>query len=310
MSEIVLSILQEHDYNFIGYINKGGFGCCYLVRSLKYELNFVCKVVPDDDYDKSFLLSYKREVEALSKLNHPNIVRVYDVFTSANFLFIILEYCSGGNLQSIVEKSANGIDFHRVTKYAVEIIDALGYMHSKGYAHCDIKPSNILIDEFGRAKLADFGLSHFVDLKIKSTTNSHGGSLCFMSPELLLNKSNNPFKADIWALGVTLYILNTSRFPFKGKNMNTLLREIEFGPQQIPNIPEELWNVIDACLQIEPESRKSCLELREILVKRPNAELSMSYPMPRRTRHFSIFSKQPVILQPFKMRRTSCSSVY
>ncbi|EAX92088.1 AGC family protein kinase [Trichomonas vaginalis G3] len=309
MSEIILDILNHRDYNFLGYINKGGFGCCYLVRSLKYNMNFVCKVVPDDDYDKSFLMSYKREVEALTKFNHPNIVCVYDVFNSNNFLFIILEYCNGGSLQDFIEKYPNGVNYEKCKQYANQIVDALSYMHNLGYAHCEIKPSNILIDEFGRVKLADFGLSHIDDFKNKSTVGPCGGSLCFMSPEILLNKSNDPFKSDIWVLGVTIYYLASSKIPFKGKNLNAILREIEFGPQMINDIPEDLWTFIENCLKIEPTEIPSSQQLKSTCLVKPNSQLSVTAGHFRQ-RHFSILSKQPVILVPFKIKRTSNSSVY
>ncbi|EAY18943.1 CAMK family protein kinase [Trichomonas vaginalis G3] len=172
------------------------------------------------------MISYKREVESLVQFDHPHIVKVYDVFSSETEMFIILEYCSGGSLESIV-KSGKKITPKALFQYSKEISDAIYYIHSNGYEHCDIKPSNILLDQFGRIKLADFGLCCPCD--DTTTKKQYCGSLSFMSPESLVGKSCDPFKNDVWAFGVTLYYIIKRKLPFKGDNLPDLLRDIDLG---------------------------------------------------------------------------------
>lgn len=131
MLNTIRPLLLDKGYELLDYINKGGFGSCYLVRSTKYQMNFVCKISQNPEYESKYLNSFSREVNALTHLNHPNVVRVYDVFTIENYLAIILEYCSGGTLHSRLDEFTR-IPIDKTINYTRQILDALCYMHSKG----------------------------------------------------------------------------------------------------------------------------------------------------------------------------------
>ena len=158
-----------NDYVFIKRIASGGSARCYLVESIKFEINklFVAKVIPASQF-----LSITAEHKALIELNHPNIIKLYDRFTVSSYCVFILEYCENKSLaEAIVPdvgisgyKSTIGItleqtDLDFFKNCAYQIVNALSYCHMKKCAHRDIKPSNVLIDHYWKMKLSDFGLS-------------------------------------------------------------------------------------------------------------------------------------------------------
>lgn len=247
--------LQNHGYTIVKFINNGSFGSCFLVNSTKFNQDFVAKVSMCENADSKYLESLKCEAEILSKLNHPNIVRIYDYFVDVGQVFMILEYCSGGSLYDIihdkVKKSTN-----KILKYSMQIIDALSFMHNKGFAHCDIKLSNILLDKFDRIKICDFGLSHFLSKndKLKADKGVRG-TMNYMSPEILLGFDYDPYKADVWALGVTLFCLIKDRFPFCAANTNILLEDINDNNGKLTEKDGPLAEIINMCFELEPVNR-------------------------------------------------------
>lgn len=292
MISIVYEILQKHDYKVIEFLNKDAFGSCYIVYSEKYKMNFVCKVSSWHKLNAAHKQSYEREVNALTSLNHPNIVRTYDVFTGLNYLFIILEYCTGGNLLEMLHTGKN-VPQTEYIKYFRQIADALNNMHQKGFAHCDVKLSNIIIDEFGRAKLCDFGLTQFIDTKSASEDESSSdesdsesscetgsrrsrqlaGTMNFIAPEVMMEQVYDPFKADVWSFGVTFYALATGRLPFRGSTISLLTEDYKKGINVNILPDEKVRSIIERCLVFEPENRAEMSEIRKLIYDsyKPNA---------------------------------------
>lgn len=307
MHEEIASILKEHGYEFKNYINKGAFGFCYLVRSNKYGIDFVCKCTFNCQSNQSFITSYEREVKALLNLNHPHIVRVYDIFTEGNFLFLIMEYCSGGSMQSMIEQKKVDPKSHSSLQILHQVINAINYMHERGFAHCDIKPSNILIDEFGRAKLADFGLTHFVGSAGQDNETNYGGSFSFMAPELLKYKKCDPFKSDVWALGVTLYYFFTRHLPFKGKSMEQMLCQIQAGPFPVKGCPKYMTQIIEGCLRYSASKRLTITQIKSIVMT--NAS-SQSSPPIKSMHKMLMRGTYQNIMNPYRLQRNANSSSY
>lgn len=304
ISRTVVRALTNHSYEFVDYLSKGGFGSCYLIKSTKFDITFVCKVMRDQKEDKSFILSYKREVEALIQLDHPNIVRIYDVFTEKKYLFIILEYCSAGNISSVLTEKKR-LSAQTVFRLSSELIDALEYMHSHGFAHYDIKAENVLIDQYGRVKLADFGLTEQIDENKKTISSKIKGSLNYMAPEILQHQDHDPFKADVWALGVTLYFIATNRLPFIGGNNESVLQEIGIGYDKFRKIPREIKKLIDICLVVDINKRATMKQVKEkceLLSKSINdaaaAKMTGSHNMAR-------YTKSALLFKPMVHKRLS-----
>lgn len=262
LSSSCVDSLKDHKYDILGFLGRGGFGSCWIVRSAQYKMDFVCKIISKRDVSKSFDMSFKREVEALVKFDHPNILKVYDVFSTDSEMFIILEYCACGSLEDLI-KSGRKITPKQLYQYTHEIADALLYMHSNGYAHCDIKPSNILIDANNRIKLADFGLTVYCNENTKK--RSYCGSLGYMAPELLVGNGYSPFKADVWAFGITLFYLCAGKIPFNGDNLSDILRDIECGYEFPSDTPAQIQDIVDKCLVFDPNGRMTISQIRQLI---------------------------------------------
>lgn len=276
----IKTCLESRGYDMKGSVGSGNFGACYLVYSYKYKQDFVCKVTINKQENKMFEDSYNREVRALINFTHPNILRSYEVFTFENYLFMILEYCGGGNIMDHI-KEHGLIKPLDLVKFTAQVIDSLDYMHSLGYAHRDIKPQNILIDNNCRIKMADFGLTENFNDPLQEKKIC--GSLQFMAPELLKDQNYDPMKADIWALGVTIHKYALGYVPFNGFTPEQMLEEIDQGYKQIKTIPPPLSVIIQMCLQKDPSKRPSMSQLKQIMNQSVNPSLNK--------RHSSLRSK-------------------
>lgn len=273
MEHSIERVLLNHLYVVDKQIGSGRFGVCYLVKSTKFDRYFVCKVNRIEKYCKQLYESVKQEADILSKLNHPNIVSIYDYFFEENSVFLILEYCEGGSLIDILQKKGR-LSTHKMEKIALEVIDALAFMHEKGISHCDIKLSNILVDQFGRAKICDFGLSH-IECKEESCIIKRGcrGTIHYLSPQMLAAKSYNIFKADVWALGVLFYAMNAGTFPFGAVDTTNILDEILSGNKQLSNKFGPIASIVNECLQINEMNRPTMQELKEKAIITLNMKL-------------------------------------
>ena len=147
--------LAEHGYDFKKELGRGGFATVVLVRSQRYDMDFAAKVI---QHEGPLNGTVEAEITSLRDLAHPNIICLSDWFTNGHHVYLILEYCPNGSLQDILNKNKN-LTEPIARSYFRQIVSALSYCHEHGVAHLDIKPANILIDVYGRMKLADFGLS-------------------------------------------------------------------------------------------------------------------------------------------------------
>lgn len=215
IDEQIKQTLLKHGYEYIEQIGRGGFSHVYLCLSRKYNQNFAVKRTI-----KSKINEY--EYEALVSLVHPNIIKLYDFFSDDNSEYLVMEYCSNKTL-----KQKGRLNYDQFVYYAKQILDALNYCHSKKLAHRDIKPGNIFLDLYEKVKLADFGMSKICIEENKAKYMC--GSLTFLSPEILESKEICPFKADIWALGITFYYMITGRLPFVSISIEEMKQFVIYG---------------------------------------------------------------------------------
>ncbi|OHT13502.1 CAMK family protein kinase [Tritrichomonas foetus] len=205
----ISSVIKSHEYQMVRPIYSGISATCFLVYSTKYRMNFVCKAIK---FGPQVICSHC-ELDALKRLNSCDVINLYDFITTPHYLFLILEFCSNGTLQSILEKQ-KPFTGRRLLGLCKCILLAVSHIHSCKCAHLDIKPSNILVDRYGRPKLADFGISRFIFSPSRVFLDQRAGTALFMAPEITTQNNYNPFKADIFSLGVTFYYLATKQFPF------------------------------------------------------------------------------------------------
>lgn len=274
--EMIQEILIEHGYKFIKFLGSGSFSNVFLCESIKYHKQFSVKraikhKISEDEY------------KTLISLNHPNVIQLYDAFEDDESQFLIMEYCQNGTLSK-----KGRLSYENFIYYAKQILESLHFCHSKNIAHRDIKPDNIFIDQYDHIKLGDFGLSRQFDDKRKSSDKC--GSLMFFAPEMFQFTEYCPFKTDIWALGVTFFIMATGKHPYKANSIEELKRWIIYGDFNFEdcNIDPQIRFLISKMTNKNPKSR-------------PSAEKLLKLPM-----FSSLFArKQPLILNPKKNSYTT-----
>ena len=208
-------VLSNHGYEYINLIGHGNFSSVFLCRSKKYNENFAVKRVANNTVTAS-------EFEALTSLNHPYIIKLYEFFNEGDSQYLVMEYCPNG---SLLQKGQ--LNYHEFKYYAKQTLEALAFCHSQKIAHRDIKPDNIFLDKYYHAKIADFGFAKEFQSSAKSTERC--GSLMYCSPEILNDSSFNPFQADVWALGITFYYMATGKFPYSHYPLEALEQAVMLG---------------------------------------------------------------------------------
>lgn len=251
MNEEEREFFEKMGIEFTRVIAEGGFGVIYLVFHTKYQQHFALKKIPEDRFKEE-------EIECLKTLDNPNIINLYNYYRFQGYVYLLMEYCPF-DLYHFLKKNPE-ISIEQLRKYCYDILLSIKACHDHNIAHNDIKPSNFLVDKYGRIKVCDFSLSSvYEDSKCKST---YKGTMLFMAPELFHHKDYNPLKADIWALGVTFFYMATQQYPFYATDRNVLKKIVETGVYSYFNIEnQDLCHIIGRCLCVDPENRASVDEL-------------------------------------------------
>lgn len=210
----IKTAVSNHGYEYVKFLGSGPFSTVVLCSCKETNQHVAVK-----RSIKRNISTY--ECDALASLNHTNIIKLYDSFSDDDFQYIVMEYCPNGTIRQKINLSY-GVFIY----YAKQILEALLYCHSNQIAHRDIKPDNIFIDEYNHIKLADFGFAKQFGDETKSSEKC--GSLNFLAPEIIQFQENCPFKADIWALGITFFFMLTGTYPFKGKSRKEIRQSIVY----------------------------------------------------------------------------------
>jgi serine/threonine-protein kinase len=256
-------------YRILGTLGKGGMGIVYKAMDPDIERPVAIKAVrfdtlPEGLEIEDLLARIVREAKAAGRLNHPNIITIYDVIRDQDMTYIVMQYVDGPSLQALL---ASGKSFspREVLDILRPVSDALDFAHRSGIIHRDIKPANILIDRSGQPFLADFGVARILTSTI-TQTGTTVGTLNYMSPEQVKGQTVDS-RSDVFALGVVLYELLTGKKPFAGDNMSTVVYQIvNEQPQPVSDINKELHGgyerIVNKALAKSPEDRyQTCLEM-------------------------------------------------
>ena len=205
-------------YEIIREIGSGGFSKCLLVKNKITKVNYACKELQKksvSDYD-----GLMREVNLMIKLDHPNIIKLYEYYENDKNIYLIMELCTGGELfDRIVENTENGIQYteKQAANLFRQMMDAINYCHKNGIVHRDLKPENLLFlnkDKNSPIKVIDFGMSK--RFTAEKYMNEKVGTAYYISPEVLKGKYDE--KCDIWSAGVILYIIICGYPCFNGED--------------------------------------------------------------------------------------------
>ena len=248
------------NYEFISMLGNGSFGKVRLYRDKNFkELLFAIKTLKKEGISPYQFNLLKREVDILSNMDHPNIVKYFGIFEDDHFIHIVMEYLKGQDLSKIISlKNYNDFSENQMGIIIQQLLKALSFIHSKKIIHRDIKPENILFSDkknLYTLKLIDFGLAANSDQEIKTV-----GTPSYMSPEMI--DGNVTYVSDIWSVGVIVYQMITGDLPFIGKDDNnkTLYEKIKNGnyDTEILNekdCSEEAKDFINKALQKDIKNR-------------------------------------------------------
>jgi len=261
-------------------ISNGTYSKIYLVQNKTDFKVYCCKEILKCKV--ADLSKFKNEINVLSKVDHPNIIRLYEIFEDERYISLIMEFCQGGELfQKINELAEKDQSFSEkeAVKIFKQLMSAVSYCHSQGICHRDLKPENILFltkDPNSPIKIIDFGLSKiFGEIKPimkgnkveKNIMSLRVGTAYYMSPEVLQGNYDN--KCDIWACGVILYIMLCGYPPFDGETENDILKAIS---KKKFFFPEEEWK------SISDDAKDLIKHMICDPDKRYNAEMVLNHP--------------------------------
>lgn len=232
-------------YEFMNIIGSGGYATVYRVRSLRFDKIFAAKVLSiSDDVGEKAWETFEAEISALMQLDHPNIIRLYDRFRIEKQFFIILEYCAQGSLWDHVNKQGP-LKGQFLCHVVADLCAAVSYAWGQGIAHRDLKPQNVLIDDFGRAKLCDFGISLIQQRDSESMVQDFRCSIAYAPPEILSRLPHNPMSADVWSLGATIISLVKGKQPWDAKNHMEICQAIKTANYSLPpDTPQPIRQLI------------------------------------------------------------------
>lgn len=203
----------------------------------------------------------RREVYVMKELSHPNIVQMHEVFQTSKHIYLILELVGGGDVFDRIIQT-NGLDEREARHYFQQIIAAVYYCHMRGIAHRDIKPQNMLLgtETPARLRVSDFGLANLAERTPDGTVQGLMQSLCgtpdYVAPEVIADGGYDGFKADVWSLGIVLYVMFASRPPFQHEQIPVMferIRRCEYSMD--PKIPPGAAALIRKILVLDPAQR-------------------------------------------------------
>jgi serine/threonine protein kinase len=264
------------NYKLLRPLGSGGMSTVYLAEHTLMNRRRAIKVLPKSrNNDSSYLARFKLEAQATASLDHPNIVRAYDIDNENETHYLVMEYVQGKDLQSIV-KDKGPLEYVAAAEYIAQAAEGLQHAHESNLIHRDIKPANLLVDETNTVKILDLGLALMSSEDDKaSLTIAHNenvlGTADYLSPEQALNSHKVDLRADIYSLGCTLYYLLTGHPPFpEGTLAQRIAKHQSQMPTSIkadrPDAPDAILNICNKMMQKKPEKRfQSAREVADAL---------------------------------------------
>lgn len=238
-------------------LKKDDYTAVYLAHHIYLDKAVVVKTLNQHNIsDKQVIARFQREARILAKLDHPNIIKVYDFGTYKAFFYISFEYVDAENLRHLMPKR---FDKEEKRSILIQIAGGLSCAHENGIVHRDIKPENILVDREMRVKIADFGLAHVSGESTLTQKSSLLGTPGYMSPEQVRGEPSRA-KSDLFSFGIVACELMTGHHPFLGKDVPATLNNILTTPQsnvfhQLQGIDEPLQSAVKGLLQKNPDDR-------------------------------------------------------
>jgi eukaryotic-like serine/threonine-protein kinase len=245
-------------YELQELVGSGGMSNVFRAYDRLLERSVAIKVLHDQfGRDDDYVERFRREARAVAQLAHPNIVTVIDRGEEDGRQFIVFEYVEGENLKALVSNGPLPVD--EAVRLGSQVARALGFAHSRGLVHRDVKPQNVLLNEDGQAKVTDFGIARSLDVHGVTQTGTVLGTSDYIAPEQARGQQVDQ-KTDVYSLGVVLFELLTGEVPYEGDNFVAVAMQHVNEPvpsvlEQRPDVPVRLARAVQQAMAKNPEER-------------------------------------------------------
>ncbi|XP_024116120.1 MAP/microtubule affinity-regulating kinase 3a isoform X8 [Oryzias melastigma] len=248
------------NYRLLKTIGKGNFAKVKLARHILTGREVAIKIIDKTQLNPNSLQKLFREVRIMKILNHPNIVKLFEVIETDRTLYLVMEYASGGEVFDYLVAHGRMKEKEARAKFR-QIVSAVQYCHQKHIVHRDLKAENLLLDADMNIKIADFGFSN--EFTLGNKLDTFCGSPPYAAPELFQGKKYDGPEVDVWSLGVILYTLVSGSLPFDGQNLKELRERVLRGKYRIPfYMSTDCENLLKRFLVLNP-AKRGTLEVRE-----------------------------------------------
>ena len=262
-------------YKLLDHLGSGGMSSVYLAEHVLMQRRVAVKVLPQNRVsDASYLARFHFEARAAAVLDHPNIVRVFDLDNDGRIHYLVMEYIEGYDLDELVSEHGP-LDYHTAVEFIKQAGAGLEHAHQAGLVHRDIKPANLLVDMRGTLKILDMGLAKFTSGARAVQDFGHDehvlGTADYLAPEQAVNSQTVDHRGDIYGLGCTLYFLLTGHPPFaKGTSQERMAAHQHEEPPSLlverPDAPQALVAICGRMMEKSPLDRyQSASEVRQAL---------------------------------------------
>ena len=241
-------------------IGVGGMANVYKGQDIRTGNGIAVKVLKEEFLGNEELVRrFKNESKAISILDHPNIVKVYDVSVTDQLQYIVMEYIDGITLKEYLKQRGGALTWKEVVHFATQVLSALEHAHSKGIVHRDVKPQNIMLQADGSIKMMDFGIARFSRAQSQTISDKAIGSVHYISPEQAKGDHTDA-RTDIYSVGVMLYEMLSGKLPFDGTGtVSIAIMQISEKPKPLaevaPNVPAGLRQITEKAMEKDPAAQ-------------------------------------------------------
>ena len=273
-------------YSIEGLVGVGGMANVYRGTDLKTGNPIAVKVLKEEFLDNEELVRrFKNESKAISILDHPNIVKVYDVSVTDKLQYIVMEYVDGITLKEYLRQRGGALTWKEAVYFASQVLSALQHAHAKGIIHRDVKPQNIMLLANGSIKMMDFGIARFSRAQSQTVSDKAIGSVHYISPEQAKGERTDA-RTDIYSVGVMLYEMLSGKLPFDGDGaVSIAIMQISDKARPLaevaPDVPEGIRQITEKAMEKDPakrfQSAAEMLDAIETFKKNPSIHFEYEY---------------------------------